>query len=204
MKICIAEGRNPCQHLVIATRPADPPPPAAKCRLPRPQCSCGTADHFKLARPSDKCDVNYHFLCTGDATVTCGGEDAIRVYHRTNEDPSPVPDIAPPPDTNDGNDVDEDENVDGGNDGGGDGGSGDIPGYKGCFKDKKRDRAMNEEGKNELNDLTNQVRPSCAFDKLYISDSLQLLRRENASVPSPCLMRVLVLFFCHSAARCRC
>lgn len=42
------------------------------------------------AAVSDDCGVEYEDLCTGDATMACGGDDAIAVYQRTGA-PSPVP-----------------------------------------------------------------------------------------------------------------
>ncbi|CAN0473208.1 unnamed protein product, partial [Laminaria digitata] len=54
------------------------------------QCFCGTAEEFASAVPSDQCGLTHQNLCTGDATVACGGNNAIRVYQRTDDTPTPT------------------------------------------------------------------------------------------------------------------
>ncbi|CAM9453940.1 unnamed protein product, partial [Laminaria digitata] len=44
------------------------------------ECFCGTAEEFASAVPSDDCGLTHKILCTGDATVACGGPNALRVY----------------------------------------------------------------------------------------------------------------------------
>ncbi|CAM9274851.1 unnamed protein product [Laminaria digitata] len=63
------------------------------------ECFCGTAEEFASAVPSDQCGLNHVSLCTGDATVACGGNGAIRVYQRTDDTPSPTttPESTPAP-----------------------------------------------------------------------------------------------------------
>ncbi|CAN0363674.1 unnamed protein product, partial [Laminaria digitata] len=97
------------------------------------QCYCGSATEFASAvsTPGD-CGTEYFFLCTGDATTACGGQNRINVYKRTgvvNPPPSATPSPSPTPSD-----------------------------YKsvGCYLDSKTNRLMSD--KKSSGDMSSKVR----------------------------------------------
>lgn len=72
------------------------PVPPSQFLIRFEQCFCGTGAEFADAVESDECGLTYPSLCTGDATLACGGADAVSVYEITGDlAPAPTPVVTP-------------------------------------------------------------------------------------------------------------